>query len=552
MAIHFQAMDYIKDLVKFYNLKQMSKTQLNKFNDLKKKGHLTGDQKEWESMLAPGASARNFSSINDDERTAVYNWLQDMFRSVQTDEELMRNNKKVKDFVNKYYGTGKSIEPPQLESDIIDADKIGTNLKDNAQKYASLLGGEEKDYKSLGKSLESGDYKSDPIAQNALRRFLSNITYYGGTLGDKLLTLLPDELKENVGGFIQLKEDVIDNIQEVLSKHKKPGKIELNKLGRNIKPIIETLVKDKKLRDKTISTHSSINRLFSEGLDESNYNDGDNKLEHKIDDPKNVFKRAKQKIDDTYDQTLGKLNSRHKRHMYKTDAKYIVGALIGKGIKPTDGMKKVFEGIKTTQGKMDKTVQDKMKWGIGELEKLSGQKYFKDALRNGRDMNYMVQQIVADAAQFGKKDEAMMLLETLAIMRYGTTTSSVRDDLRKAEFKIFSGTSLAKENAFMGNMMGAIDKTIRFAALGMFEAANLVKNAYKAHGNEVTRNNLTKETKDVLGGHEDMMAELFDFWNYVNGGKSSSFNIFQTKDTAEHNKSSAARFAEFRASGRAF
>ena len=232
--------------------------------------------------------------------------------------------------------------------------------------------------------------------------------------------------------------------------------------------------------------------------------------------------------------------------MYKTDAKHVVGALIGKGVKPTDGMTKVFEEIKTAQGKMDKTVQDKMKWGIGELEKLSGQKYFKDALRNGRDMNYMVQQIVADAAQSGKKEEAMMLLETLAIMRYDLFSSSVRKQLRDSEIKIFSGTSLAGENAFMGNLMGGLDKTLRFAALGMFEVANLVKNAYKAHGSKVTRKNISQETNDVLSAHEADMAELFDFWNFVNSGKSSSFNPFISKSKAEKNKPIDDRFAAFR------
>ncbi|MBO5705054.1 MAG: hypothetical protein J6R99_03495, partial [Alphaproteobacteria bacterium] len=89
MAIHIDAEKYIQDLVQFYNLKQMSKTQLNKFNDLKKKGHLTKGQENWESMLAPGARAKDFSSIKDAERTAVYNWLQEMFRSLQANERLM-------------------------------------------------------------------------------------------------------------------------------------------------------------------------------------------------------------------------------------------------------------------------------------------------------------------------------------------------------------------------------------------------------------------------------------------------------------------------------
>ncbi len=552
MAIHIDAEKYIQDLVQFYNLKQMSKTQLNKFNDLKEKGHLTKGQKNWESMLAPSASAKNFSSINVDEQTAVYDWLQEMFRSLQANERLMLEDEKVKDFVNKYYGAGKSIEPPQLENDIDDADRIGANLKDNAQKYASLLGGEEKDYKSLGKSLESGDYKSDPVAQNALRRFLSNITYYGGTLGDKLLTLLPDELKENVSGVIQLNEDVIDHIQEELSKHKKPGNTELNELGKNIKPIIETLVKDEKLRDKVISAQPDINQVFNNGLKKSNYKDGDNKLEHKIDDPKNAFERAIKKIEDKYDETLGKLTDRHKRHMYYTNAEDVVGALIGKGIKPTDGMGKLLTGLKEVQGKLDKTVQDELKWGIEELELLSGQKYFKDALRNGRDMNYMIQQIVAHAVESGNEKKAEILMETLAIMRYGPFSSSVRKQLRDSEIKIFSGTSLAKENTFMGNMMGWVDKTLKFAALGMFEVANLVKNGYKAHGNKITRKNLTEDTQEVFDQHETEMAGLFDLWNWANSGTSSSYNPFQTKKEALKKKSAADRFAAYQASNRSF
>lgn len=412
------------------------------------------------------------------------------------------------------------------------ASEIANALDGHENDYSAKMGMEKTKLQNLKEALRDGSYKSDDTKKQLLAQFLLDMQTLGDSEYADLKDYIPTSLKSNGVNQYVLYNLVTNNDDRVSNP---PS---TTRLDKPLQEMFEQLASNKKLRDKVLPHAGDINTFYNKGAEKANYNEGKTKLDHKFSYRKNAFQRAKDKVDNYLTETVGKLASKHNRHNYQCpEAKDMVGALINKkGVKATDGMGKLLDSMKSVQNSVAPGTKEKIDWGIKELEKISNVGYFKDALRNGRDMRQMVQQIVLDAVHEEKKDEAKVLLETLAVMRYSAVSSSVRDDLRKAEFKIFSGTSLAKENAFMGNMMGALDKTLRFAALGVFEIANMAKNAYKSSGKKITGQNLEKGVKESNEYKDtathDAMAELFEFWNLANGTESKTFNIFRRKSKA--------------------
>lgn len=427
-------------------------------------------------------------------------------------------------------------------------EEIKTAIGKHKADLASITGISEADLTDLEAALDSTNYLKDP-AKGTFLQLLTEIEYYGYSV---MKDYLPKCLKRNT-----VKRSKIEKLLETVGTRvtalpTNPAK--LNDFDEKLRQMFDALEKDKKLRDKVKPKAGEIETQIDKGIANSNYDEGKTKLDHKLNYKKNFFKRGTEKLKEHMTETVGKLAKRHNRHNYQdVCAKETVGALIGKGAKPSDGTEKLLENLKAVQKSVSQKSQSKLDWGIKELDKLSKAGYFKGALRKGRDMRQMVEQIVLDAAHDGKKEEAKTLLETLAVMRYSPVSSSVRDDLRAAEFKIFSGTSLAKENDFMGNFMGALDATIRWAGLGMFEIANFTKNMINSAGARVYKRRLNESTKDSeefkdVAKHSDM-TELFNFWNLVNGVKSHSYNILRRKskstapDFNAYNSRHAGRFS---------
>jgi hypothetical protein len=298
------------------------------------------------------------------------------------------------------------------------------------------------------------------------------------------------------------------------------------------------LVSNEKLFEKFQSKDEDgkVSNWIFKGINKSNYKTGDNALAPKYDDRKQFWDDAKAKVKDWYVDTLGKLEQKHTRHIYTTNARYIVAGLIKKGVKPTDGTGKILDTLDAINGDLPNPVQKQVKWIKDTLKKMKGTNFFKDALRDGDQMRQLVQEIIKAAAHDGKKEEAKVALEMLAVMRYTLTTSSVRDQLKKTEFKLFSDSNLSfnKGNKFMQSMTNALDKTLKFGMMATFEIGNFAKNSIKQQGLKFGSGtqNLDKRTTDSVDyadpDKQQIMEELFGFWDFVNSSANTKdYNIFR-------------------------
>lgn len=563
----FETKQYVIDLAKLLNLKNMDDARRARLKDLVKKGVATKDQKKWWALGLSGTvtmawEAPNIDAITPGDPTttpptpATYtytgeivgaagvrapdaNALVDLYkklvvilRDVAADEEL-RKNDPTKKFLDTFYGAGKAIEqyvskPVPATYPVADiANYIATN---KAQLFLAL-GIKESDLEKLANALNDGSYTTNAKALSIFENFLQKASNHYYT-GSSPLPGTPPLCLQN--------PDQISDIYEKITTPEDPTPAQLTQLMAGKEALFGKLIVNEKLREKVLAKDEDgdITKWINKGLSETAYKEGDNALAPKFEDRKRFFKRAKENIQKKYGDTLGKLKNKHKRHIYSTNARYVVEQLLKKNIDPTSGMEKLTSTLGAIMGDLPNPVQKQVKWVKEKLDTLSSNDFFKDALRDGKQMRQLVQQIIIDAAHEDKKTEAKVALEMLSVMRYTMTTSSIRDKLKKESFTIFSDGSLSFNKdggGLVQTFTKATDKLIKTMAMGAFELGNLAKNAINTNGVKFKQgtgrlNERTTKSEDYKDPDKKAtMEELFAFWDFVNSSQQSKdYNILKS------------------------
>lgn len=362
---------------------------------------------------------------------------------------------------------------------------------------------------------------------------------------------LPASWASSKGGFSERKIEKLreeaakagtvnfERLGEIQDKLKKPV-INVNpKLVGFAKPtprdgqvseILERIISKDKLRDAVTARGGDIAKWIKGGLDESNYKDGDDKVGQKFTDRKRFFARAESAVKGYFSDTWDKLGNKHKRHIYQTKANLVVEGLLKEKVKPTDGLGKVLEKLDGISAKQTVPVQKQIKWMKEKLGAMSNTTQFKEALTHGGQMQQIVNDIVAAVKSDSDMESAKMTLETLAVMSSSMTTSGVREELHKMDFTIFSDPSMSFNKGGLGILTKAVDKTLRFATLAVYEAGNFVANAIKKSGGRIKKDKLKSAAESEgteLSDDEMRRAELMAFWNFVNSGANTDLNVFK-------------------------
>ncbi|MBR3930852.1 MAG: hypothetical protein IKJ62_04730 [Alphaproteobacteria bacterium] len=557
----FDSEKFLIDLAKQLNLKNMDDATRARLDDLKKKGVATKKQQGWDltkplpkidditpadpATGTPATYTYNGQTVAPTTKPKavdladIYKKVIVIMRDIHADKEL-RENDPTKKFLNTFYGAGKAVEQYTI-APLADAPGIANYISSNLGRFVDFFNGEikERDFNTLITKLTDGSYISDTKSLKTLDKFLGRISYYYQWGSDKPLpsTNIPPCLGIEVttpGGATAADLDTtsIKLIQKGLHTPVMP--VSLDTFKTEMENLFGKLVSDDKLREKFSGKDEDgdITKWINKALIETDYKQGDHALAPKYTDRKTFWKRAKDKIKEWEVDTVGKLKNKHTRHIYSTDARFIVPELIDKGVKPTDGTGKILETLGAVIGNLPNPVQKKAKWVSGTMSKLSKTNFFKDALKDGDQMRQLVQEIIKAAAHDDKKEEAKVALEILAVMRYTMTTSSVRDKLKKTELSILSDPKLSWNKGLVANVTRAIDKTIHTGMMAAFEIGNLAKNALKENGVKFKQGTgrLDKRTTDSAEytdpAKRAMMEELFAFWDFVNSSANTKdYNI---------------------------
>ena len=494
---------FIHDLAFQLNLSRMDDAQRARLEDYKKKNTATKDQNTWDPKAAlPDPTASEYDINTPDDWQKLYEGFQNVLYSLNSERKgATRYHEDVEKFLDKFYGVGKCIAPFEVSSDITSiltparATAFATYLNTiRAHLEANDIPSTSTD--KLIKKLNDGSFKTDKKALDILRAVCARIIYDSATL-PKPLPLTPIQ---------------INTLYEKNGQGKPATADELDNFRANYAELVKTLITNpevfKAFSDKDDS--KLISYSIDQALNQSNYTNPDNKnfLPPLYKDRKRFFDRAKEKINKWGKDYFGRWRSRHERHIYSTNASYIVSGIIDNEIRPIDGLGKILENADKIKSKLAPKAKTQFDYFVKVLNKLSKTKAFAEATKDGDQMRYLVQEIIKDAVHNDKVEEAKTVLETLAMVRYGAMTSSVRDKLKEAtkDFTLFGDENLSfnKKNEGLKFVQG-----VKFK-------------------------NGTKRIKDAMGSIEyadstkrKKMEELFAFWDFVNSSISKDYKIFR-------------------------
>ena len=331
---------------------------------------------------------------------------------------------------------------------------------------------------------------------------------------------------ENAGG---LNEDRLEELEKQLKKPSIERHVPYRMfIGGEHAKIFDRIISKDKLRDAVTAHGGDIAKWISAGLKESNYKDGDDKVGQKFTDRKRLLGRAESAVKGYLADTWDKLSDKHKRHIYQTKANFVVEGLLKEKVKPTDGLGKVLEKLDGIADKQPVPVQKQIKWMKKTLGAMSNTTQFKEALTHGGQMQNVVNDIIAVVASDSDMENAMMTLETLAVMSSSMTTSGVREELHKMDFTIFSDPSMSFNKGGLGVLTKAIDKTLRFATLAVYEAGNFVANAIKKTGGKIKKDKINAVASGQTVTDDEMRRiQLMAFWNFINSNANTDINIYK-------------------------
>lgn len=523
---------FIRDLAFQLNLSRMDDAQRARLEDYKKKNNATKDQNSWNpDAPLPDPTSTEYGIGSDADWQTLYESFQNILYSLNSERKgATKYHADVEKFLDKFYGVGKCIAPFEVSSDITNilTPAKATDFANYLNTIRAHLEANDIPAASTDKlinKLNDGSFKKDKKALDILRAVCARIIYDSATL-PKTLPLTPDE---------------INILYEKNGQGRPATADELNNFRKNYAELVKTLITNpevfKAFSDKDDS--KLISYSIDQALNQSNYTNPDNKnfLPPLYKDRKRFFDRAKEKINKWGKDYFGRWRSRHERHIYSTNASYIVSGIIDNKIRPIDGLGKILENADKIKSKLAPKAKTEFDYFVKVLNKLSKTKAFAEATKDGDQMRYLVQEIIKDAVHNDKVEEAKTVLETLAMVRYGAMTSSVRDKLKEAtkDFTLFGDENLSfnKKNEGLKFVLKGFDKVIKTAGILAFETTNLIKNKL-IRQKGVKFKNGTKRIKDAMGSIEyadpekrKKMEELFAFWDFVNSSISKDYKIFR-------------------------
>ena len=516
--------DLLVNYFKQYHFNRMSANVRAKFDEHVNNNDLVGNMKDWKANLWDKDREKDpteiLKDLSDDDLIELYKDIRARLQRRPENPAVYKNGKMDDDdaavkFYKEYFGNDNMFHESSVDSRVKPTiDKLFKSTNQDvktalntglaAVKKSASNSNNKYTLDELKKRIDDEDYNKDPEFRKDLQTIL-NATYrdlyYSNEPEPRSIRYELSELVSN--GF-----------------DPNPSQFEIDSFRAELPEILNQVYSKKKVRE-TIFANSEIVAALNTARDKVDYDKADSEcfIKGKTDDQLTVMQRLKKDVTDKYEDYLEKYLHGGYDHLYKSrEAREIMGAIKKVGIKKTDGLGKILENkdkIKTLAvGKMKKAGPH-FKWVVEEFTKLQGDmpKAFDGCLNNGFQLCRITEQLIMDAVDQDKMDEAQTAMELLVVMQYGNTTSGLMEKIRadKELFTLFSNKDLSwnKKSEAVSFVTGALDKTIRIGALAVGYGLTFVYNNVKQMGariNEGDGNKFFQSERDKWANNNEEKA----------------------------------------------
>lgn len=504
-----------KFLTEYYRrmiFREMSHEELLQFGEYIDKKKLTDEQKIWaDELLAKDATGafekdpsgtvyapKNLPDAAEDlkagELKKIYEAFQEAFQSMDSSkaEFAGERNPDAKKFFEKYFGAGKLFghtkARPTAELKIRDLREF---LKRNRNKledrFTRGYGVFDKDftYEEFLQGLEDTDrkYNTNAKFRNKLLSVASFIESYKYSIREETGIDMPD-LYDYDKWFEQ-------NVSDA----------RLSVFQKNLPELLNELRKKPKVRN-VFAAHDggAITSHLNKALEGMNYRDpkSDNYIQPKREDRLSVTERISEWWGNTYTDCIEKYAKLRGDELYFSNEVKNICKYLKKDLKQTDGLDGVLKNISTTKEKLKEAREFKSIKHLEWFEKVLGEiksdpnckKIWSGALRNGRKMRALAQEVIIRSVNEGKVAEAETALELISVLHYGYTTSKIMEKLGTEfkDFSFFSDPNLSwNKNESVQLISRALDKTIKVAFMGVGYGITVAGNAIRLSGSKIKR-----------------------------------------------------------------
>lgn len=470
--------------------------------------HQDANGKWVENAMPDPANSADAFYMEDGDWKKLFIAFQNAFRNMSADREKLVKDGKTDavNFLDTYFGT----LPSQLFSNSV-ANAAADNLISNEFKnflntYKTRLevqfqnwGILDKDftYSQLLSGITSKKYNSSPSFQKKIKKIAQYIDAYSTSEEFR------NVLRLNPGDTIPDFSPIINGFDD---EHVDPAKMDLFKGNANIRgdyvDLLNTLVKNKKVYevfkqydDNKISgkLEAANSKLEYDNTDSKDY------VPPKRTEELTFYQKLKGDVNDTIEDYLDKYLKLSGDRLYFSESAKLIIKAIGKSYKPTEGLDKILEKKSDIQKNLmykSPRATDHFDWFVKTMEDLKNSmpKTFVGALKNGRQLKAIVEELIMKAVRENKIDEAKTAMEILSVVKYGYTNSKIMEAFNKSDLTIFSdkNLSLNKNSQVITMVTTAFDYTIKkglqavgYTLTGLGNIVRLSGSKFKGHANRL-------------------------------------------------------------------
>lgn len=588
--------------MRFNEMCTMYPEKLKTFKNYLKNGDykFRGDMDMWEKRLWDAAKGTGNElpdgqngqwAMDDDAWEDLYREFRNALRNMQLrksefdDPDKDSYNRPAIGFLNDYFGKDKIFSFATASDDAEEEiEKFAECLKDRDVQnildaaFSKMWGMKDTTCQKLLPDIKPGKkYNSDPEFQTKLLEIIQAIKLASHSYDEderNMFEALKKELDKkglkmgNYQTILDGFDDEIDDDDGKLTAFKAKYKELLKDVGTNKK-----LQKQFQSQKITAALENAEKKVSYENKDSENF------LEDSKNDKKTLWQEIKDWSKDTYEDVFEKYMSlRADRLYFSPQAKDIVGAL-NKKTKPTDGLDGILKAAGDAKSDLQKKSMSATKyfdWMTKTLEEIkkTKPKAFEGALRNGRQLNAVVEELIRRAVRDSENGDkhaieaARAALEVISVSKYGLTTSKIMDSLKKEweNFSFLSDSGLSwNKNEYTRMLTQAMDKSLVFVMKGIgYGATALIntinKTGSKFNGNRRGLSDASKKWEEDNEERKNAMIrkrdeddlndnlEIVDQQDVINGTGITDLDaekqILKSQQTDVKNKKKALRKAE--------